>query len=170
MFQRRHRVIRSITAIAVLSGSGCYAYVPGPATTPEPGATVRADLTDEAAIAITSTLGPGVLSVSGLVYEREADALGIVVSSYTTARSGELGASGEPLRFRIDQIRQIQQKQLARGRSILLGALFLGGAAVLTTVLANEGRQVEDEDPPDPGPNDIVVPRRSIPLLKFGVR
>jgi hypothetical protein len=139
--------------------AGCYAYVPVRVDEPEPGAQVRADVTTQAASKLTSTLGPGVTQLRGMVIERDPSQMSLILDSYSTARSGSLAGTGEPVHVAIDGIRNLETKRLSRGRSVLLGIAFVGGAVALTNLLTGEGRVLDDQVDEDPGPTQ----RRGIP-------
>jgi hypothetical protein len=149
----------AVLVAAVAMGAGCYRYVPVSPRTPEPGSVVRMDVSDQAATQLTGVLGPGVLSLNGLVLAQEDQTISLLVSSYNTRRNAELSGSNDPVRLSVDQITHLEQKRLDKGRSFLLGAAFVGGAIAITTIFGKDDRVLEPDDPNDPGP---IQRRRSI--------
>jgi hypothetical protein len=136
----------------MLLATGCYSYMPVSLGAAEPGAMVRAEVTDQAATSLTSQLGPGVFQVHGMLLNRDATSVSILVDSYQTRRSGELSGMSDPIRLPYDQIAHAEQKRLSKGRSILLGIAFLGGAYAMATIFVGDERVLEPTDPTDPGP------------------
>jgi hypothetical protein len=138
-------------AAAVLWAAGCYSYTPVALGAATPGAVVRAAVTEQASSTLTGQFGPGVMRVHGMLLERDATTVSILVDSYQTSRNGELSGVSDPVRLPFDQIAFAEQKRLSMGRSILLGIAFLGGAVALTEIFVGDERVVEPTDPNDPG-------------------
>jgi len=139
--------------------AGCYSYVPVQPGTPGPGSFVRVEVNDQGASKLTSVLGPGVLQLNGLVLAQEDQTISMLVNTYQTTRNAELTGINDPVRLSIEQIRHVEQKQMSRARSLLLGAAVLGGGLALTHIFAGDDRVLEPEDPDDPGP----IQRRPLP-------
>lgn len=149
----KFNAIMRVSALFVvgLLSTGCYQYVRVPAVSPEPGSVVRVDVSDQGTSTLTSVLGPGVFRLNGLLLDRNDESVSILVESYQTSRGGELSGFGDAVRLPMQQIMQVEQKRLSRGRSFLLGVAFLGGAFALTELFGGDERIVESEDPEDPG-------------------
>jgi len=148
---RWHRTARVVTLATATAVPGCYQYVPVSPASPDPGSVIRVDVDDEAATALTSVLGPGVLRVNGRLLDRTDESVSILVESYQTSRSGELSGLGDPVSLPIHQITHVEQKRLSRGRSLLLGVAFVGGALAMTEIFAGDERVFDPDDPNDPG-------------------
>jgi len=156
-------------AASALVGAGCYGYIPVEPATPEPGTQIRADVSQAAADRLIPTLGPGVLQLRGMVVEQQPDRLSMVVDVYSTRANGDLSGNRASVWLPFNDIRGIEEKKLSTGRSIILGAGFLAGALTVTTIVANSGRQLEDEDNPDPGGTERRGGRRIL-LPIFAIR
>lgn len=152
--------VLGVVAAGITLSAGCYQYVPVPPSSPEPGSVVRVGVNDRAAPDLTSVLGPGVLRLNGRLLERDQQTVSILVESYQTLRNGNLSGVSDPVRLTVDQITDVEQKRLARGRSVLLGIAFVGGALALTEIFGGGERVLEREDPDDPGPLERRSPRR----------
>jgi hypothetical protein len=147
----RYRIATFCVATAsAIAGAGCYGYQPVEPGVPEPGTHVRADVSQAAADRLTQTLGPGILQLRGMVVEQQPDRLSIVVDVYSTARNGDLSGNNSAVWLPFNDIRMIEEKKLSRGRSVILGAGFVAGAVMFTSVIAENGRQLrsEEEEPP----------------------
>jgi hypothetical protein len=166
----RHRLGACFVAAAsALTGAGCYGYVPVEPATPEPGTQIRADVSQAAADRLIPTLGPGVIQLRGMVVEQQPDRLSMVVDVYSTARSGDLSGDRAAIWLPFNDISAIEEKKLSTGRSVILGAGFIAGALTVTAIVANSGRQLEDEDDPDPGGTERRGGRRIL-LPIFAIR
>jgi len=153
------RVGSSLAPLPILWASACYVYLPVPPTSPEPGADIRAEIDDQASAELIPVLGPGVTRINGMVLERANGAMSVLVSSYFSARAGDVLSANEPVRIGLDNFRSIEQKQLSKGRSILLGAAFIGGAFLVMEVTGLNRRLFETDEKEPPGPTAYRVPR-----------
>jgi hypothetical protein len=162
-----HRIGTFCVATAsAMAGAGCYGYHPVEPAVPQPGTHVRADVSQAAADRLTQTFGPGVLQLRGMVVEQQPDRLSMVVDVYATARNGDLSGNNSAVWLPFNDIRMIEEKKLSRGRSAILGAGFLAGAVLVTSIVADSGRKLEDEDEPPPGGTER---RRRIYLPIFAI-
>ncbi len=153
------RVRSQLLLLALLGpAAGCYVYAPVPPTAPEPGAQIRAVVDDEASAQLTSVLGPGVTRLTGMVLDRRESTLSILVDSYFSTRAGDLLSANEPVRIGLANFRTLEEKRFSRGRSVLLGAAFVGGAVLVMKVTGLDRRIFEGGEEEPPGPIDLVVP------------
>jgi hypothetical protein len=134
---------------------------------PAPGSNIRAQLTDQGSAGVTSTLGPGVTEIGGLLLERDESVMSVLVAYYVNRRQGEVSGDNAPIRLPLDQIAEVKQKRLSRGRSVLLGAAFVGGALIVGRIVTSDDRVFEPQDPDDPGPIGIVAPAVRWPWLRL---
>lgn len=154
-----------VTVAFSLASAACYGYVPVEPATPPPGTHVRADISQAAAERLTQTFGPGVLQLRGMVVEQQPDRLSMVVDVYSTQRNGDLSGNNSAVWVPFGEIRQIEEKKLSVGRSIILGVGFLAGAVAVTEIVANSGRFFEDEENPEPTPTERRGRRVYLPLF-----
>lgn len=154
-----------LTVAAAFALAACYGYVPTEPSTPAPGTHVAADISQAAADRLTPTFGPGVLQLRGMVVEQQPDRLSMVVEVYSTARNGDLSGNNAAVWVPFGEIRQIEEKQLSIGRSVILGVGFVSGALAVTKIVADNGRKVEDEDNPEPTPTERRGRRIYLPLF-----
>jgi hypothetical protein len=155
-----HQARSSLAPLAFVWASACYVYQPVPPTAPEPGADIRAEIDEQASAQLVPVLGPGVTRINGLVLERDMGVMSVLVSSYFSTRAGDLLSANEPVRIGLGNFRSLEQKQFSRGRSILLGAAFVGGAFLVMEVTGLNRRLFETDEDPPPGPTDYRVPSR----------
>jgi len=144
------RRLPALVAGAALLLGACYEYVPVEPATPTAGTIVRADVTGDAAARLTGILGPGVLSVHGMVLRQEDAAVEILVDNYATRLQGELAAQNEPVLLAYPEISTLGIKTLAKKRSAIFGAALAAGAALTAVVFTDLGRHLTNE------PNDTT--------------
>ncbi len=137
----------------------CYSYVPTPPNQPEPGTDIRARLTNEGAEQLVPQFGPGVTQLGGMLLNQETGGVSMLISWYRSTRVGDVvSGDNEAVRLSYGQIAGMERKQLAKGRSLLLGLAFLGGAILTQQLISNSDRILDDEENPDPDPPSLVVP------------
>ncbi|MGH7556126.1 MAG: hypothetical protein ACREMQ_24245 [Longimicrobiales bacterium] len=78
----------SVCLLFPVVAGACYRYVP--AVSPEPGRLIRAELNDQGSTAITSTLGPGVREIDGLLLATEGRELSVLLDSYVIRDAADL--------------------------------------------------------------------------------
>jgi hypothetical protein len=135
----RMRVLGLFGISVVLSG--CFNYVPLQSTAPDPGATIRAHLTDSASAALAPTVGPGIGALEGRVLSRDDTGIELAVSA---ARFRFGGGSqtryGEPLTVPRFGIAAVEQRKLSPIRTALLGGgVVLGGIGLLMAIDISSG-------------------------------
>jgi hypothetical protein len=150
-----HGIIGPIT---VVLAAGCYNYSPV-ATTPQPGHSVRAEISDRGSGSLTAQLGPGVTQLEGLLLNADTQGVSILVQSYVTRHQGTLAGTGEAVRLQPDQIRVLEEKRLNRPRSFLLAAALAATAVLAIEVFGPDGLIFADEENEDPGPPTLRAPR-----------
>lgn len=142
-----------------LIAGGCYRYVP--ATSPEAGRLIRAELNEQGAAAVTSRLGPGVLELDGLLLSNEGQELSVLVESYVTRLQGTLSAGNEPIRVPVGHVNTVLERRIDTTRSVLFGVAFAGAAFATFKLFGPGGIVFRDPDDEEEGPVQLVVP---IPL------
>ncbi|MCI0432926.1 MAG: hypothetical protein L0271_04655 [Gemmatimonadetes bacterium] len=103
-------------------------------------------------------LGPGVTRINGLVLNQDDGALSVLVNSYFTTRAGDVLSANDPVRINIDHFRTVEQKRFSRGRSILLGAAFIGGSFLVMEVTGLNRRLFRTEEDEGPDPQQYRIP------------
>lgn len=142
-------------ALGALCSQGCYTYqaLPRSAAVP-PGQALRVQLTDSGTVALAAQVGPGVYQLDGRVSDADARTLNLEVTSLHSRRSVvEQLWNGESVAIPRVLVEAVQRRQLSRPRTILLGALLVGGVvgAYLVFDAAGGGNRG--------GPGPIVDPR-----------
>lgn len=141
--------------VAAILAAGCHTYTP--VASPVPGTTVRVRIPVINAAA-NPNAAPQTVSVEGVVVEA-----GDTLLLATTNRQ-EYGAFREiiqfdTLRLSAEQIHSVEQSEFSTQKSIGLGVLLTGGAALLATA-AFGGLGGDDSPipggPPPPAPTIIV--------------
>jgi hypothetical protein len=146
-------------AATLASLPACYSYVPTQPSQPEPGSDVRAHLTSEGAQQLVPRFGPGVTELGGMLLNQESNGVSMLISWYRSTRVGDIvSGDNEAVRLPFEQIAGMERKQLSKGRSLLLGAAFIGGAILAQQLISDNDRVLTDDDDEDPDPPQLVVP------------
>jgi hypothetical protein len=125
------RPMRRVVWVIVLGVlSGCYIYRPLGTAQPSIGTRVAAELTDRGSDTLTREVGPGITILRGDVVDA-ADAAVVLSVTSVMDRSGR-DQSWKRERVRVPRIavQNFQRREFSLGRSLLLGAAFLGGSVV----------------------------------------
>ncbi len=106
--------------------AGCYFYEPLRTTEPQVGTRIAAELTGYGSDTLARYVGPSVTSVRGHVVSAENTNVVLSVTSVTDRYGQEQSWRGERVRVPRLAIQDFQQRRFSLGRSLLLGAAFLG--------------------------------------------
>ena len=132
---RRSLGVRGAVATALLfpSLTGCYTYgrVAGESATI--GAPVELSITDVGRVALTPTLGAGVLGVRGTLVGRSDSALVLRVGEVRAIDAGTLQWTGDTVQVRREYVAAVQQRRLSRGRT----AILAGAVTAAVVLIAN---------------------------------
>jgi len=110
--------------------SGCYIYRPLGTAEPSVRARVAAELTDRGSDTLSRDVGPGITTLRGDVVSA-ADAEVILSVTSVIDRSGrDQSWKREHVRVPRMAVQDFQRREFSLGRSLLLGAAFLGGSVV----------------------------------------
>jgi hypothetical protein len=124
--------------------TACYAYAPVQ-TPPAPGSQVALEVTDEGRVALNDKIGPGVVRLEGTLAGVEGDDLLVDASAVRQVRGyiSDLGG----LRVRLPQrfVTRMDQRQLSRKRTLLVGGAIAGAIAAFFVTKGFSGRST----PPD---------------------
>jgi hypothetical protein len=132
--ERRGRAVGSLVPLLpVLLGAGsiagCYTYVPLGGLEPPAGARVEAALTPYGSDTLARYLGPDVNTLRGDVLIAERSAFLLSVTSVED-RSGRVTSwSREQVLVPRTAIEALQKRRFSLGRSLILGAVLVGGSA-----------------------------------------
>jgi hypothetical protein len=131
-----------LIATACLS-AGCYNYRPLTTPAPEPGAYIAVTLSDAGSESLSRALGPSVFVVRGRCVSTTAEGLLVSVTSVETKRGIESPWEGEKVLLPPDAIVSLDERRLAKGRSLLLAGVGAGGlvATTLAFSLLGSGTQ-----------------------------
>jgi len=123
----------------VLLTAGCYTYRPLPATGPETGQRVSAELTDQGSIDMSSQLGPGVTQVQGEVLPSDSTALRLAILMTANNRGIESDWQREPIAIPTNALGRLEQRKLSYGQTALAGGLAIGGLYAMYRLLGGPG-------------------------------
>lgn len=129
---RRGATLALATTVAGAATAGCYTTQPllGP---PNPGAEVAATLNDRGRAALADSLGRDVDVVEGRVTARTDTSLVLALTRVRSFGGTVTPWAGEQVSFRTTSLRALQERRLARGRTI--GLVAGAGAVVVALVL-----------------------------------
>lgn len=141
-------------ALLLPSLTGCYSYGRVAGESAAIGAPVELAITDNGRVALSPTLGTGVLEMRGTLVGRTDSVFVVRVGEVRAINSGALRWTGDTVHVRRDYVSTIEQRQFSRGRTaILAGALTAAVALIATRSLTGIGGSGGDGSrvPPDKG-------------------
>jgi len=117
--------------------AGCYYYQPLASPNPAPGSYLSATLTDTGADHLARTIGPDALSMRGHLVSSDSSALTFAVTAVSLHHGETVTWKGEPVTVNRQYVTALQQRRLAKGRTVL----FIGAAVVglVTTYKVSQG-------------------------------
>jgi hypothetical protein len=137
---RRRRVAGALAGGVMLLNVGCYTYQPYIESGPQPGQHVSLELSDQGRAALGPQLGPGVLTVEGMLRGTQGGQYVLGVSRVTTIGAGTANWGGERVTIPVNDVARSQIRTFSRGRTALLvGAVVAGLAAFIVTRSLNGG-------------------------------
>jgi hypothetical protein len=126
----------SFVAFAICT-AGCYYYRPLATPEPAPGSFLSATLTDTGADHLSRSIGPDVRSVRGRLLRSDPSALTFSVAAVTLHHGENVTWRGEPVTLSREYVVSLEERRLAKGRTLLIAAAAL--VAVVTTYKVAEG-------------------------------
>jgi hypothetical protein len=117
---------RFIPLVACGLLAGCYIYEPLDKVEPQVGTRVSADLTWYGSDTLARLVGPRVTALRGYLVSAENTNVVLSVTSVMDRSGQEQSWQGERVRVPRLAIQAFQQKKFSLGRSLLVGAAFLG--------------------------------------------
>jgi hypothetical protein len=145
------RVLMSVLGAVLLTG--CYTYRPLATTSPEPGVSVRAQLTDDGSIDLARYIGPNVAAVGGRVVGSDTGQLTLSVASVQYRTGIEQYWSGEMVRLPRTEIATMQEKRLSTTRTALFAGGLLAGVVGLFVTLSEGSAEGQSGRGPPPPPD-----------------
>ena len=150
---------RSCAVLAAVLVSGCYELQPVQGPAPEVGTQIAFDVTDAGRVALGGSMGPEIAQIEGRLIEKGSADYLVAVSSVHLLRGGEQVWSGEPVRIKSEYVASVYEKKFSRGKSIALGVVGVGLAAIIATESIH-GAGMAD---PGKGPSDTSSSTRRRP-------
>lgn len=119
---------RCVPLVALGMLSGCHSYLPLGMVEPQVGTRVAAELTGYGSDTLARHVGPGITALRGDVISTENADVILSVTSVTHRSGHETLWRGEHVRVPRVAVQSFQRRKFSPGRSLLLGAAFLGGS------------------------------------------
>ena len=120
-------VLRLGASLLLTTITGCYTYRPVTAPGPEAGTRISAEVSREGATALSPLLGPDISEVNGRVVEAGTDTLRLSLMSVTGRLGIPASWRGELVTLPRATLSSVEQRHLATGGTVLLGAGLAGG-------------------------------------------
>jgi hypothetical protein len=145
------RSIAGFVAALQLLSTACYAYAPVQ-TTPQAGAQVALEVTDEGRVALSDKIGPGVVRLEGTLAGEEGDELLVDASAVRQVRGYITDLGGVRVRLPKRYVTRMDERRLSRTRSLLVvGGVVAIVAAFFTAKFS--GRWTPGDEDPGGGPD-----------------
>lgn len=125
----------------VLVFVGCFAYVPVTGEDPSTGSDVRLRLSNPAAVELSDRVGTVVRSVEGPLVGATPDSLVVDVGWRALYAGTVFEGRRDTLSFHRTEVLEIDQRQLSRTRTGLLGAGFIAAAILVVRSLSGGGSE-----------------------------
>jgi hypothetical protein len=140
------RLIASLVVATQLLTTACYAYAPVQ-TTPQAGAQVALEVTDEGRVALSDKIGPGVVRLEGTLAAVEGDELLVDASSVRQVRGYISDLGGVRVRLPKRYVTRMDERRLSRTRSLLVVGGVVAIVAAFFTAKINARSTPGDEEP-----------------------
>jgi uncharacterized protein (DUF58 family) len=148
--------LKRATAVSVgvlqLVCTACYAYTPVQ-TPPAPGTQVALEVTDEGRVALNEKIGPGVVRLEGTLAGVEGNELLVDASAVRQVRGYIADLGGVRVRLPQRFVTRMDQRQLSRKRTLLVGASIVGTIAAFFVAKGFSGRSTPPEGSGGGGPD-----------------
>ena len=132
--------VKRLASIIILGCSllsGCYHYIPVANTALAPGTLVSVNVSTRGAERLSPSLGTSVSVLDGAIVSTNGD--GMTLALQSIRRRGELQPSswaGEPITLAADDVAQVQERRLSRGRTIAASTALVAGAIGVIIAIA----------------------------------
>jgi hypothetical protein len=152
---RAGRVI-AVAPFVVTTLSGCYSQARVDAGSPPPvGAEVAAEITDQGRVALADSLGPSPRRVEGRLVSASDSAITLAVTGVRSQRGDRTPWAGERVTLPRSSFSGITERRLSVARSVIAGAVAVGGLVALAFALGitgdGDGEPGDRTNPPPTG-------------------
>jgi hypothetical protein len=147
--------LAAVAASAVLL-AGCYSLIPTGGAVPSAGTEIAFDVNDVGRVALGGSMGPEIAQIEGRLVSKDSTEYLVAVSVVRLLRGGEQTWHGENVRIKPEHVSSVYERRFSRGRSLALGAIGIGAAALIGTQAITGGGTVE----PQKIPGDTGVAQR----------
>ncbi len=124
-------------SVVAWAATGCYYYQPLATPDPAPGTYLSATITDTGADHLARTIGPDVRSVRGRLVSSDGGALTLAVTGVSLHHGENITWKGEAVTVNREYVIQLDQRRLAKGRTILIAGALI--ASMVTTYRVFQG-------------------------------
>jgi hypothetical protein len=157
----QRRVVRFCSvAVAGILMAGCYTFQPVMGTVPDVGKQVAFDINDAGRVALGRAMGPEIGQVEGTLLEKDNGSYLMAVSTVRLLRgAGEQVWSGEQIRLQTEHVGPAYERRFSTGRSIGLGAVFVGAFTGFMLSRSLIGLGNEGDGPDDPPGGEVRLGR-----------
>ena len=125
-----------VFVLGILAAPGCFGYVPV-GSPPDPGAHLRATLSDRGTADLAPSLGPSVAAVEGRLVSHSEDQVVLAVSSTMLHNGVERFWNQEQVAVPRDLLATLQTRRLSRSRTVLFTGGLLAGGLLLNAALGD---------------------------------
>lgn len=116
---RGRRGLPAVSLMPLLIAA-CYSYTPQVTDRPVPASVIEVTLNDRGRVAMEGNVGPEVLTIEGSVMD-VSDSVFVLSVRRVTGIDGNMSRwAGEPVTFRLENIRHVRQRRFSTGRTALL--------------------------------------------------
>jgi hypothetical protein len=144
----------SALVVAAAIFSGCYAYIPAPAS-PPPGTHLLLELSDKGRIGLSDSIGPAAHTIEGTTIgvSDTSYAVRVLKVGYVNGQSNSW--TGEPLTVSKSFVSNAKEQRFSRSRTWLTAAAATAAAVtfIVTRGLGAFGSNSRDPGNPQPAPD-----------------
>jgi hypothetical protein len=131
--------------------TACYSYAPV-RSTPQPGAQVALEVTDEGRVALNEKIGPGVVRLEGTLAGMEGDELLVDASAVRQVRGYITDLGGVRVRLPQKYVTRMDERRFSRSRTLMVvGGVVAIVAGFFATKIS--GRSTPPDKEPGGGPD-----------------
>lgn len=151
---------RRASAVLALAGvsTGCFSYVPAQPQALVTGKEAQVRLSLDGTRDLTTTLGPEVRFVRGVVDRATADTVVLRVRELQLIDGQVTTSTGTTVAIARQQMADLERRTLSPGRTVVAAGLALGAIIVVYVAARPRGSQGEIL-PPGGGPQTTIVPK-----------
>ena len=131
--------------------TACYSYAPVQST-PQPGAQVSLEVTDEGRVALKEKIGPGVVRLEGTLAGVEGEELLVDASAVRQVHGYITDLGGVRVRLPQKYVTRVDERRISRSRTLLV----VGGIVAIVAgffAVKISGRSTPSDQEPGGGPD-----------------